>query len=367
MLFNSYSLGDLVLHNRIVMAPMTRSRALDTVPNALMAEYYAQRATAGLIISEGTQISEQGRGYVYTPGIHTQSQIDGWSRVTSAVKNRGGRMFCQLWHVGRVSHVTLQPNGAAPVGPSDLTADATSYAYDVDGVAKRLPASRPRALTTAEAQDIAASFGRAARNARQAGFEGVELHGANGYLLEQFLNPLVNTRNDIYSGDSISGRIGFFLDCVDAAAEAIGKDRVGVRISPFSQYNGLQLFDGVEETYTQLISELSRRGITYLHLLDQATLGAPAYPSSFLSVARRTFEGTLIVCGGYSKSRGKKVIEQNLADLVAFGAPFISNPDLVRRLKGDLPLNAPREHLFYAGGGTEGYTDYPVWSDTVMA
>lgn len=360
-LFDSYTLKSLPLKNRIVMAPMTRCRAGDgDTPTPLMAEYYAQRASAGLIVTEGTPVSPKGRGYLWTPGIYSPEQIAGWRGVADAVHQAGGKLFAQIWHVGRVSHISLQPDGEAPESPTDeQPADAGCFAFDPDGNPGQVPVSRPKALDADGIARVRGQFAQAARNAMEAGMDGVEIHGANGYLFDQFLNSGVNTRSDAYGG-SIENRCRFLLETVDAVAGAIGAARTGVRISPNGQFNAMPQDPEMEALFIYLAEELERRGVAYLHINDQATFGMPAIPDGLIPKIRAAFRGPIILCGGYDADRAHGAIGEGFADLVAFGVPFIANPDLPARLEHRWPLNEPDRDSFY-GGGEQGYTDYPFY------
>lgn len=368
-LFAKHVLRDLTLQNRIVMAPMTRSRAPAGIATELMALYYTQRATAGLIISEGAPISSEGQGYLFTPGLHSKAQIEGWRLTTNSVHAIGAKIFAQLWHVGRVSHVSLQPDGNAPVSStSKIAGGSTAFAYNDKGEAAPVPASPPRALTTSEVKRVIEDFATAASNALEAGFDGVELHGANGYLIEQFINPLVNDRSDQYSG-SPDNRLRFVLETVDAIIARIGAERVGVRLSPYGQLSDMPAYQDTLETYVRLAQELSRRKIAYVHIMDQSNYfeaepvegcDASARLEELLTSLRGVLGDTcLILAGAMTKKRAQTLIERNLIDLVAFGEPFISNPDLVERLQVDAPLN-PSDRTTYYGGDAKGYVDYPA-------
>ncbi len=360
-LFTDYNLSGLQLSNRIVMAPMTRSRAVDTVPNDETALYYGQRAGAGLIVTEGSQVSHQGVGYLFTPGIHTDEQTVGWRKVTQAVHEKGGKIFSQLWHVGRISHTSLHENGASPVGASSKTAEnTTSFAYDENGNPGPVQASPPRPLLTDEVKNIVQDFANAAVKAIDAGFDGVEIHGANGYLIEQFINAGINDRDDQYGGGTIEGRLRLGLEVVDAVVAQVGRERVGVRISPFNRVFDMPAFDGEKETWIELAHELSKRNLAYVHIGNRDALIANEEGKAFLKQFRETYSGTLILAGQYTKEEGEKDVNEGLADLVAFGRPFISNPDLVDRLKNDWPLTTPDHSTFY-GGDHAGYTDYPEY------
>lgn len=360
-LFEPYTLKSLPLRNRIVMAPMTRCRcAEDDIPTPLMAEYYAQRASAGLIISEGTPVSPKARGYLWTPGIYSEPQLAGWRAVADAVHSAGGRLFAQIWHVGRVSHNSLQPDGEAPEGPTDeQPQDAGCFAIDADGNPGNVPVSRPRALDLDGIARVREQFVQAARNAIEAGMDGVEIHAANGYLFDQFLNAKVNTRDDAYGG-SVENRCRFLLETLDQAGAAIGLERTGVRISPNGRFNAMPEDPEMEATFLYLAAELDRRGIAYLHINDQATFGMPAIPDGLIPKIRAAFHGPIILCGGYDADRAHGAIGEGFADLVAFGVPFIANPDLPARLEHRWPLNEPDRDTFY-GGDEKGYTDYPFY------
>ncbi len=357
-LFEPFDLAGLRLKNRIVMAPMTRSRALDHVPNAATALYYAQRASAGLIVSEGVPITPEGRGYLYTPGIYSEEQLKGWRMVTDAVHAAGGHIFAQLWHVGRISHVSLQAEGQPPVSStSAVAASSTSFAYDDSGVAGQQPCSTPRALPTDEIARVTSDYVQAARNALEVGFDGVELHGANGYLFEQFINEGVNDRDDRYGG-SIENRLRFPLEVVDAVSEAVGSDKVGLRISPFGRLSDMGPFPSEAATWLAMMTELNKREIAYLHLSDQHTIGGEGIPDDVVHSLRSAYKGTLMAAGGFDKASGDDAISSQLLDLIAIGRPFISNPDLVERLTNEWPVAPPDREAFY--GGTEsGYVDYP--------
>ena len=351
-LFQPYDLGTITLANHIVMAPLTRNRAgAGLVPGELAATYYAQRATAGLLITEATQISEQAQGYQDTPGIYTQAQIDGWRKVTDAVHAKGGRIFVQLWHVGRISHVDLQPGGAAPVAPSAIRAETKTFVNN--GFAD---VSEPRALELQEIPGIIDDFRKASANAIAAGFDGVEIHGANGYLLEQFLKDGANQRTDEYGG-SVENRARLLLEVTAAVKEEIGADRTGVRISPVSPANAISCSDP-QPQYDYVADPLSALGIVYLHVVEGAT-GGPRDISPFdYDSLRRRFKNTYIGNNGYDLPLATAQLEEGKADLFAFGRPFIANPDLVERLKTGAPLVSLNPETLY-GGGAAGYTDYP--------
>lgn len=364
MIFTPYTMDSLSLANRIVMPPMTRSRAEPgDVPTELMAEYYSQRAGAGLIITEGTQISHQGQGYAWTPGIYNADQVAGWRRVTDAVHAKGGRIFAQLWHVGRISHVSLQPDGGAPVSSSALVADGVKVFIDPEhkgpraGVGAMIQHSAPRALSVAEIQGIVQDFARAARNAMDAGFDGVELHGANGYLINQFIDSGSNHRTDEYGG-SLPNRLRFLEQVSRAVLEVVGRGRLGVRLAPLTTLQG-SVDSTPQATYLAAARLLDQIGATYIHIAEADWEDAPDMPAAFKEALRMIFSGTLIYAGKYTLARAQEALDRGWADLVAFGRPFIANPDLPDRLRLGLPLNAPRPEFFF-GGDAEGYTDYSV-------
>jgi N-ethylmaleimide reductase len=355
-LFEPYALGSLTLSNRVVLAPLTRNRAgAGFVPSEFAATYYAQRASAGLLISEATQISQQGQGYQDTPGIYSQAQIDGWRKVTDAVHARGGRMFLQLWHVGRVSHVDLQENGAAPVAPSAIRAQTKTFVNN-----GFTDVSEPRALTLDELPGIVNDFRRAAANAIAAGFDGVEIHGANGYLLDQFAKDGANARTDAYGG-SVENRARLLLEVTAAVVDEIGAQRTGVRLSPVSPANGVSSGDP-QSQFNHIVEQLDALGIVYIHVVEGAT-GGPRNiaPFNFDSLRRR-FRNTYIANNGYGLDLATSRLAEGEADLFAFGRPFIANPDLVERLKAGAPLAAFNPATLY-GGGAEGYINYPILAE----
>jgi N-ethylmaleimide reductase len=363
MLFTPYRLGELTLPNRIVMPPMTRSRAAaGNVPTALMAEYYAQRASAGLIVSEGTQISQQGQGYAWTPGIHSPDQVAGWRAVTDAVHAVGGRIFAQLWHVGRVSHVSLQPGGAAPVSSSTLVAEGVGVFVDPEGkgplggAGEMIQHSAPRALTVAEIAGIVCDYAAAARNALAAGFDGVELHGANGYLINQFIDSQANARNDAYGG-SLSNRLRFLREVVEAVAAVTGPGRLGVRLAPLTTLQGA-VDETPQATYLGAAHLLDGLGVAYIHIAEADWDDAPEMPAAFKEALRLIYRGSLIYAGKYTRERAEAALHAGWADLIGFGRPFIANPDLPARLRYGLALTEPDASRFF-GGATAGYTDYP--------
>lgn len=358
-LLTPVKVGAVMLTNRIVMAPLTRSRASQpgNVPNDLNVEYYVQRATAGLIVSEATQISQQGQGYAWTPGIYTDEQEVGWKKVVAAVHATGGKMSAQLWHVGRISHTLLQENGAAPVAPSALTASTTKcFPVNPDRTASFEFCSPPRALETAELPGIVAQYKQSAERAKRAGFDFVEVHSANGYLLQQFLATGTNLRTDQYGG-SLENRARLTLEVVDAVISVMGADHTGIRLSPHFEFNDLSDTE-TEPMALYLARELSQRGVAYLHIAEPVWVGGPPLSDDFRKKLRAAYTGTLICCGGYDTQSGEKLLADGLADAVAFGRPFIANPDLVERIRRGSSWNEPDRNTFY-GGGAAGYTDYP--------
>lgn len=347
-LFQPARLGALALPNRVVMAPMTRSRADSAgVQTPLAAEYYAQRATAGLIVTEATQISRQGQGYAWTPGIHESAQVAAWQRVTDAVHKAGGRIALQLWHVGRISHESFQPGGAKPVAPSAIAAEGK--AFTESGFH---PFPEPRALETDEIPGLVADFRRAAENAKAAGFDGVEVHGANGYLLDQFLRDGTNRRTDRYGGP-VANRARLLLEVTEAVAGVWGADRVGVRVSPVSPFNSMADSDP-QALFGHVAEALSGLGIAFLHVVENAP--GQDSPVDFAAL-RRAFRGSYIANNGYDLARAQAALAGGRADLVAFGTPYIANPDLVARLRAGAPLAEADRATFY-GGDARGYTDY---------
>jgi len=352
-LFSSYQLGELKLPNRIVMAPLTRQRAGEgNVPHQLNAIYYGQRASAGLIIAEATQVTPQGQGYPHTPGIHSPEQVAGWKLVTDTVHQQGGRIFLQLWHVGRISHPDLQPDGELPVAPSAIAPKGEVLTYE-----GKKPYVTPRALETSEIPGIVEQYRQGAANALAAGFDGVEIHAANGYLIDQFLRDGTNQRTDEYGG-AIENRARLLLEVTEAVTSVWDSQRVGVRLSPSGTFNDIRDSHPLE-TFGYVAQALNRFNLSYLHIFEAIDAdirhGGTIVPTSHL---RDRFTGTLIVNGGYTREKGDTVIANKAADLVAFGTLFISNPDLPERLEVNAPLNQADPTTFY-GGGEKGYTDYP--------
>lgn len=356
-LFTPYTLGALALSNRIVLAPLTRNRAgAGSVPSEFAATYYSQRASAGLLISEATQISQQGQGYQDTPGIYTQAQIEGWRTVTDAVHAKGAKIFAQLWHVGRVSHVDLQENGAAPVAPSALRASTQVFVNN-----RFEDASAPRALDISELPGIVTDFRQAAANAIAAGFDGVEIHGANGYLLDQFLKDSANVRTDAYGG-SIENRARLLLEVTAAVINEIGADRTGVRLSPVSPANGVSS-SNPQAQFDYLVDQLDALGVVYLHMVEGATGGPRDVAPLDFAALRQRFKNTYIANNGYDLELATSRLAEDQADLIAFGRPFIANPDLVERLQSGAPLSAFNPATLYGGGAT-GYIDYPTLAES---
>lgn len=352
-LFSPVTVGDVELANRLIMAPLTRNRAdVDgDVPHTLHETYYSQRASAGLIISEGVQISAEGKGYYRTPGIYSDAQVAAWKRVTDAVHEKGGKMFAQLWHVGRVSHTSLQIDGQAPVAPSAICAEAKTFVEDgfVD-------TSVPRALRTDEIPRLIEDFVHAARQAKAAGFDGVELHAANGYLLDQFMRTSANQRSDAYGG-SVENRTRLLGEVIDALLTVWSPGSVGVRFSPFSHAGGVEPGDPME-TFLAAIAHAERAGLAYVHVVEGETGGERTASPEQLAQLQAAFTGSYMVNNGYDREMALRVVEENNGDLVCMGRPFISNPDLVERLEDDKPLNDLDPDTLY-GGGAKGYTDYP--------
>jgi N-ethylmaleimide reductase len=354
LLYSKATLGKLALQNHIVMAPLTRSRATGNVPNDLMAEYYAQRAGVGLIVTEGTAPSPNGLGYARIPGIFSNEQVAGWKKVTGAVHAKGAKIFVQLMHTGRIGHELNLPKGARVIAPSAVKAAGQMFT-DAEGL-KDHPV--PEAMTEADIMATTAEFVNAATNAVKAGFDGVELHAANGYLLEQFLRKNSNIRTDRYGG-SIENRARFVLEVAEATIAAIGKDKVGIRLSPFGAASDMHPYPEMEADYGWLVEKLNALGLVYVHLVDHSAMGAPAVPASMRATFRKAFKQTLILCGGYDAKTAEADLAAGKADLIAFGRPALANPDLVERFKAGAALNAPDMATFYTPG-PKGYTDYPA-------
>lgn len=352
-LFSTYQLKDITLKNRVVMAPMTRSRSIGNVPNEMVAKYYAQRSGAGLIISEGTSPSVNGVGYPRIPGIYSEAQVSQWKKVTEAVHKNDGKIFIQLMHTGRVGHILNLPEGAEVVAPTKQVMSGEMYT-DEEG---QQPHSKPRLMTQEDIARAKEEYVQAAKNAMAAGFDGVEIHAANGYLIEQFLNPKVNELDNEYGG-SVENRCRFALEVAQGVKEVIGAGKTGIRISPYGVFNDMALYEGVEETYSYLTEGLGKLGIAYVHLVDHSSMGTPEVPVSIKKLIRDKFNATVIISGGYDRDKAGHDLERGLGDLVAFGRPFISNPDLVERLKSGEGLAGYDMDTFYTPG-EKGYTDYP--------
>ncbi|HLG82335.1 MAG TPA: alkene reductase [Bradyrhizobium sp.] len=353
-LFEPFKLGPITLPNRVVMAPLTRNRAVPPgmVPSPLAIDYYGQRASAGLLVTEASQVSQQGQGYQDTPGIYSREQVAGWRKITDRVHERGGRVFIQLWHVGRISHVDLQAGGAAPVAPSAVRAKGKTF---VNGTFADV--SEPRALELNEIPGIIDDFKRAAANAREAGFDGVEIHGANGYLLDQFAKDGANKRTDSYGG-SIENRARLMLEVSKAVAAEIGAERTGIRISPVTPANDIS-DSNPQPLFDHIVDQLNALKLVYIHVIEGATGGPRDIAPFDYASLRKRFSGAYMANNGYDFALATKVLAEGAADLIAFGKPFISNPDLVERLKRGAPLNEWDKNTFY-GGGAKGYTDYPT-------
>ena len=359
-LFDPYKLGPITLSNRAVMAPLTRNRALaGMVPNPLAVEYYGQRASAGLLITEASQVSQQGQGYQDTPGIYSKEQIAGWKKVTDRVHERGGRIFIQLWHVGRISHVDLQVNGRAPVAPSAIRAKGKTF---VNGTFADV--SEPRALALEEIPGIIESFKQGAANALEAGFDGVEIHGANGYLLDQFAKDGTNKRTDAYGG-SIENRARLMLEVSKEVAAVTGPERTGIRISPVTPANDVS-DSNPQPLFDHIVDGLNALKLVYIHVIEGATGGPRDIAPFDYASLRKRFKQTYMANNGYDLALANKMLDSDAADLIAFVRPFISNPDLVERLKAGAPLNEWDKNTFY-GGGAKGYTDYPTLGQSQAA
>jgi N-ethylmaleimide reductase len=367
LLFQPVQLGDLILPNRIALPPLTRCRSSQpgNVPNDMMALYYSQRAAAGFMVTEGTQIEPRGQGYAWTPGIHTDEQVEGWKKVTEAVHAKGGVIFCQLWHVGRVSHHDLQPDRAAPIAPSAIQAKSVKVFIETGpGQGELVDPSMPRELTNAEVKELICLYRQAAQNAKMAGFDGVELHSANGYLLNQFISEHVNHRTDEYGG-SFDNRLRFLKEVTQAVVDVFGKDRVGVRFAPlFETTNEERVYLGLVEsdphkTYVGAAKMLNELGIAYLSIAEADWDNSPDLPESFRRELRESFKGAIIYAGRYTAEKAIAVHAKGYGDLYAFGRSFIANPDLPHRILNGLPLN-PVQHDTLYGGGETGYVDYPL-------
>lgn len=360
-LFSPLTLGNHDLKNRILMPPLTRCRSQQPgdIPTDLMATYYSQRASAGLIITEATQISPQGKGYSFTPGIYSAEQVEGWKKTTQAVHAKGGKIFLQLWHVGRMSH-SIFHNGELPVGPSAVPFDGEVWYYDQEKKSgKKLACPTPRELTLDEIKNIVEDFRKGAANAIRAGFDGVEIHGANGYLIDQFLRSTANVRTDEYGG-SQENRLRFLKEVVNAVVDEVGAERVGIRLAPFISARGMNCPE-ILETIQKAAVFLQEKQLTYIHLAEADWDDAPSIPETFRQSLRAIFHGKILVTGKYDKAKAERVLQKGYADMVGFGRPFIANPDLPERLAHDWPL-AKINMVKLFGGGAEGYTDYPAYS-----
>lgn len=360
-LFTPYKLAGLELPNRIVMEPITRARVKSGIPDELTAEYYRQRADAGLIVTEGAPVSREGTGCLFVPGIFSDQQVEGWKKVVQAVHSANGRIFLHLWHAGRASHVSLQEDGKAPVSSVAITSsDVTAYAWIKPNLPGTVPASIPRALETDEVPRITQDFVKAGKRAMEAGFDGVEVHGAHGHIFEQFINGELNTRQDRYGG-SIENRLRFLLETLDALIDSIGGQNVGVRLSPFGRLLGMRPFTDEKETWLAAAIELGKRNLAYVNLSNQHTMGTN-HNTDFFADFRKSYKGALIIAGGYEYESAEKALDNNELDLVGFAHHFVSNPDLVDRLNQNWPLETIDGATLYGPYGAKGYTDYPRYA-----
>lgn len=355
-LFSPKIVGSIELKNRIVMAPMTRCRAIDNIPNELMAEYYKQRSSAGLIITEGTSPSPNGLGYARIPGIFSEKQVEGWKTTTVAVHKNGGKIIVQLMHSGRISHHLNMHKDAQILAPSAVKAAGQMWT-DLKGLQDF---DVPKEMTPQEILHARTEYVAAAENALFAGFDGVELHSANGYLLEEFLSPISNIRNDNYGGN-IENRCRFVIEVVAAVANAIGKEKTGIRLSPYGVASDMPHYPEIDATYDYLSKELNKLDIAYIHLVDHSAMGAPPVPLEIKKTIRNNFKNTIILCGGFDKETAEAAIESGLTDLAAFGRPFINNPDLVERLENNWPLSQDLNMDLFYTADEKGYTDYPFY------
>lgn len=357
-LFTPEKVGSIEVKNRIVMAPMTRCRAIGNVPNDLMADYYKQRSGAGLIITEGTSPSQNGLGYARIPGMFSQQQIQGWKKVTHAVHQGGGKIFVQLMHTGRISHLLNMPEGAEVLAPSAVKPGGQMWT----DAAMMQDFPVPKAMTAEDLVHTKAEFVAASQNAMKAGFDGVELHAANGYLLEQFLSPGSNIRTDNYGG-SIENRCRFVIEVVTAVAESIGKGKTAIRLSPYGVASDMPHYPEIDATYNYLSGQLDKLGIAYIHLVDHSAMGAPAVSEEVKKIIRNNFKNTIILSGGYEKERAESDLQSGLGDLVAFGRPFINNPDLVERMQNNWSLSETLNMDQFYTADEKGYTDYPLYQN----
>lgn len=356
-LLSPYKLGNIQLKNRIVMAPMTRSRAIGNIPNRLMADYYEQRASAGLIITEGTSPSPNGLGYSRIPGIYSDEQVEGWKKITDAVHSKDGKIFLQLMHTGRISHHENMPEDSIIIAPSAVKPAGQMWT-DANGLQDfQIPAE----MNIVEIKHTKQEYITAAANAIKAGFDGIELHGANGYLLEEFLSPFSNIRKDNYGG-SIENRCRFLLEIIDGTIEVIGKDKIGLRLSPYGVASDMHYYPEIENTYKYLAEKLNSIGILYIHLVDHSSMGAPEVPLEIKKIIRKKFEHTIILSGGYTMERAESELESGLANLIAFGKTFINNPDLVERFANGWLLSKELDMNTFYSRGEKGYTDYPMYA-----
>ena len=356
-IFSKHNLGNIELKNRIVMAPMTRSRAINNIPNDLMAEYYAIRADAGLLITEGTAPSANGLGYPRIPGVYNQAQIEGWKKVTKKVHAKDGKIFLQIMHTGRVSHPLNMEEGTQILAPSAVALSGEMYT-DQEGM-KAYPV--PKEMNMDDIKHAQQAYVQAAKNAIEAGFDGIEIHGANGYLIDQFINTASNKRTDIYGG-SIENRSRFGLEVAEQIVEAIGADKTGIRLSPYGVYNDMEVFEDIDNTFTYLATELGKLNLSYVHIVDHSSQGAPEVPQSMKNKVKEAFGGTFIASGGLDKIKAEAILNAEQGDLVAFGVPYLANPDLVYKIKNDLALNDADPTTFFSDG-TAGYLDYPTASN----
>ena len=354
-IFTSYNLSGLQLKNRVVMAPMTRSRAIGNIPNDLMAEYYSQRASGGLLITEGTAPSANGLGYARIPGLYSDAQVEGWKKITAAVHAAGGLIFAQLMHTGRVSHPLNMEPGAEVVAPSAIRLETGNMYTDAEGPK---PYPVPKAMTAEDIEQAQNEYVQASKNAIAAGFDGIELHGANGYLIDQFINTATNQRTDTFGG-SIENRNRFVVETAQKVAAAIGPERTGIRLSPYGVFNGMEIFDGIEDAFEALAGKLGKLKLAYIHIVDHSAMGAPPVTDSVKEKIKNAFGGTLIASGGLDLEKAEKALNEGVGELTAFGRPYIANPDLVERMKSGAEWAVPNHETFYTPG-PEGYTDYPV-------
>ncbi len=358
-IFTEYQLGTVPLKNRIVMAPMTRSRAINNIPSDLMAKYYSMRADAGLLITEATSISPNALGYARIPGIFSKEQISGWKKTVDAVHENDGKIFVQLFHTGRVAHKTNMPQDSRILAPSAIAAKGEMWT-DAGGMQIQ---PVPEEMTLEDIDFAQNEFVEAAKNAMKAGFDGVEVHGANGYLLDQFINPGANQRKDLY-GNSYQSRSRFTIETAEKVAAAIGSDKTGIRLSPYGVFNDMSIFDEMEEQFEYLAQELGNLNLSYVHIVDHSSMGAPEVTESVMSKIENAFGGTIIYSGGLSKEKAESILENNPLSLVAFGKVFLANADLVQRFQNNAELNEPNSDTFYTSG-EEGYLDYPLLKETV--